>query len=78
MLKFGQQINLDVLDRMGTSKNVEELKEALKKQEAMQAAELNEWRRKMAAAQAELTEVCTPKTPQWVRWGQQGQDGCGL
>lgn len=57
---------------------MEELKEALKKQEAMQAAELNEWRRKMAAAQAELTEVCTPKTPQWVRWGQQGQDGCGL
>ena len=34
MLKFGQIIDLDVLDRLGTNKGSEDLKETLKKQEA--------------------------------------------
>eukprot|EP00899_Mesostigma_viride_P010867 jgi/Mesvir1/19782/Mv13079-RA.2 len=54
MLKFGQVINLDVLDRMGSNKGVEELKEALAKQEAEHAKEHREWQKRVEAATKEL------------------------
>ncbi len=43
MLKFGQIIDLEKLERMGVNKNAEELKEKLNKNENKYANELNEW-----------------------------------
>jgi len=43
MLKFGQIIDLEKLERMGVNKNAEELKEKLNKNENKYANELCEW-----------------------------------
>ena len=40
MLKFGQIIDLDLLDRIGESKGAEDLRESLQKQEAQHRKEL--------------------------------------
>eukprot|EP00976_Prorocentrum_cordatum_P071208 1180232-Prorocentrum_minimum.AAC.2 len=47
MLKFGQLIDLSVLDRMGSNKGADDLRESLKKQELQHAMELEEWNRKI-------------------------------
>jgi hypothetical protein len=62
MLKFGQLIDLSVLDRMGSNKGAEDLKEALKKQEVQHQLEIDEWNQKIEQAQLELTEVTKHNT----------------
>ncbi|KAK3285967.1 hypothetical protein CYMTET_6449 [Cymbomonas tetramitiformis] len=62
MLKFGQLIDLDVLDRMGTNRGAEDLKDALRKQEQQHAAELAEWNHKIEHARMELTELTKENT----------------
>jgi len=43
MLKFGQIIDLEKLERMGVNKNAEDLKEKLNKKENKYSIELNNW-----------------------------------
>jgi len=43
MLKFGQIIDLEKLERMGVNKNAEELKEKLNKNENKYSIELSNW-----------------------------------
>mmetsp|Transcript_31350 Transcript_31350/g.43492 ORF Transcript_31350/g.43492 Transcript_31350/m.43492 type:complete len:486 (+) Transcript_31350:207-1664(+) len=62
MLKFGQLIDLEVLDRMGANKGAEDLKDSLRRQENQHAQELQEWNHKIELAQAELTEVTKQNT----------------
>ena len=54
MLKFGQLIDLDVLDALGASHGAEELRAEVREQEAAFAAELAEWDKKIAARMDEL------------------------
>lgn len=56
MLKFGMLIDLDVLDRMGSNKGVEDLKESLRQQERAHAAELAEWTRKIEEARVSVVD----------------------
>ena len=62
MLKFGQIIDLDVLDRLGTNKGSEDLKETLKKQEAQQNRELKDWDRKIEVAVQRLASLTHENT----------------
>jgi len=62
MLKFGQLIDLEMLDRVGSNKGAEELKEQLAKQEAVFAAETKKWNAKLAQSQAELTNLTAENT----------------
>ena len=62
MLKFGQIIDLDVLDRLGTNKGSEDLKETLKKQEAQQNRELKDWDRKIEDSVQKLASLTHENT----------------
>jgi len=62
MLKFGQLIDLEMLDRMGSNKGAEELKEQLGKQEQAHAAEAGRWKGKISSAQNELTTLTADNT----------------
>mgnify|MGYP001188008898 CR=1 FL=1 len=62
MLKFGQIIDLDLLDRIGESKGAEDLRESLQKQEAQHRKELAEWDRKIDKAMQELAVVTQENT----------------
>jgi len=62
MLKFGQIIDLEKLERMGVNKNAEELKEKLNKNENKYANELNEWNKKVQMNKEQLTAVTIENT----------------
>eukprot|EP00798_Chlamydomonas_sp_ICE-L_P007462 gene7462-603_t len=62
MLKFGQVIDMDLLDRVGSTRGTEELREELKKQEAKYARELAECDRKIAARTDELMALTRENT----------------
>ncbi|MEM8709793.1 MAG: amidohydrolase family protein [Planctomycetota bacterium] len=62
MLKFGQLIDLDVLDRMGANKNAEDMKANLVRQEEAHAAELRQWDRRIEQANLELSRMTAENT----------------
>ncbi|ORX54869.1 WD40 repeat-like protein [Piromyces finnis] len=62
MLKFGQVIDLEKLERMGVNKNAEELKEKLNKNDNKYANELNEWHKKVQMNKEQLTAVTVENT----------------
>lgn len=62
MLKFGQVIDLDLLDKVGASKGTEDLKEQLKVQEQRYALELKEWDAKIDARTDELMVLTEDNT----------------
>uniref|UniRef100_A0A7S1SJP0 Cilia- and flagella-associated protein 44 n=1 Tax=Tetraselmis chuii TaxID=63592 RepID=A0A7S1SJP0_9CHLO len=62
MLKFGQEIDLELLDRIGTTRGAEELQEQLKQQEAAFAKELRQWDRKIEQAQDQMLALTSDNT----------------
>ncbi|KAL3160143.1 hypothetical protein ABBQ32_010912 [Trebouxia sp. C0010 RCD-2024] len=62
MLKFGQVIDLDILDKVGSGKGVEELRVQLKQQEAAHAHDLEEWDAQIRARNDELTRLTSENT----------------
>nr|A8J1V4.1 RecName: Full=Cilia- and flagella-associated protein 44 [Chlamydomonas reinhardtii] len=62
MLKFGQVIDLELLDRVSSSRGTEELREDLKKQELAYARELAEWDAKINARMDELVVLTRENT----------------
>jgi len=62
MLKFGQIINLDLLDTIGASRGTEELKEEIRKQEEAYTKELAEWDKKIAERTNELMALTAENT----------------
>ena len=57
MLKFGQEVDLDVLEKMGVNKTAEELREQLKQLEKKNAKELRAWQKQIDQAAGELAGV---------------------
>ena len=62
LLKFGQLIDLDLLDRMGVNRATEDLKENLKKQEAQFVQDLAEWNKKIDQAKKNLANLTRENT----------------
>jgi len=62
MLKFGQEIDLELLDRIGTTRGAEELQEQLKAQSATFAQELRQWDRKIEEAQEQMLALTADNT----------------
>uniref|UniRef100_A0A061QH80 Wd repeat-containing protein 52 n=2 Tax=Tetraselmis sp. GSL018 TaxID=582737 RepID=A0A061QH80_9CHLO len=62
MLKFGQEIDLELLDRLGTTRGAEELQEQLKTQEVSFAKELQEWDKKIEEAQDKMVSLTSENT----------------
>ncbi|KAL0027158.1 hypothetical protein WJX79_011044 [Trebouxia sp. C0005] len=62
MLKFGQIIDLDLLDKVGSAKGVEELRVQLKQQEAAHTQELAQWDAQIRARNDELTQLTSENT----------------
>ncbi|ORY52261.1 WD40 repeat-like protein, partial [Neocallimastix californiae] len=62
MLKFGQIIDLEKLERMGVNKNAEDLKEKLNKKENKYSIELNNWDKKVQMNKQQLTAVTIENT----------------
>ncbi|GLC74134.1 Cilia- and flagella-associated protein 44 [Pleodorina starrii] len=62
MLKFGQVIDLELLDKVSSSRGTEDLKEELRKQELQYARELAEWDAKIAARMDELVVLTRENT----------------
>jgi len=62
MLKFGQVIDLEVLERMSVNRTAEELKEKLKRQEAKNVAELDSWDLKVRQATDRLAAATRRNT----------------
>jgi hypothetical protein len=60
MLKFGQEVDLELLDALGSTNGAEEaLRAELARQEAAHAAELAAWDAKIAARTDELVRLHT-------------------
>jgi hypothetical protein len=62
MLKFGQVIDLEALDRVGASKGTEDLREQLKAQESAYVRELAEWDRRIDTRTDELAALTRENT----------------
>jgi len=62
MLKFGQEIDLEVLDRMGSNKGAEDLKEQLKQQEYEHGREVREWSRQIDQSKMDLSKLVAENT----------------
>ncbi|MEW5304835.1 MAG: hypothetical protein WDW36_007418 [Sanguina aurantia] len=62
MLKFGQVIDLELLDRVGSTQGTEELKEELREQEVRYARELTEWDARIAGRTDELMALTRHNT----------------
>lgn len=62
VLKFGQVIDLELLDKVGPAQGADDLKAQLKTQEDTFSAELTEWDRKIAARTEELASLTTENT----------------
>lgn len=62
MLKFGREIDLDLLDQMGPSPGADDLRAQLQSQEKRFVAELKEWDRKIALRTEELVALTEENT----------------
>lgn len=62
MLKFGREIDLSVLERMGPTPGADELQQQLQEQERSFQAELAEWDRKVAQRTEELVALTQENT----------------
>lgn len=62
MLKFGQMIDLDSLDKMTTSKSLEEIEGRIAVQEAANLTHVGRAKERVVAAQARLTQVTRENT----------------
>ena len=62
MLKFGREINMDLLDRLGPSPGADDLAAQLADQERRFAAELKDWDRKVAGRTEELVALTQENT----------------
>eukprot|EP00892_Ulva_mutabilis_P004793 jgi/Ulvmu1/2686/UM014_0142.1 len=62
MLKFGREIDLDLLDQMGPSPGADDLRAQLQSQQKRFVAELKEWDRKIAARTEELVALTEENT----------------
>ncbi len=60
MLKFGQEVDMELLDALGASRGTEELRAELARQEAQHAKELAEWDAKIAQRTDELVSKLSP------------------
>lgn len=67
MLKFGQEVDLEVLEKMSVDKQAEDLREQLKKLESKNTAELKAWQKKIEEAAAELAGVTKQNTEKLER-----------
>jgi len=67
MLKFGQEVDLDVLEKMGVNKTAEELREQLKQLEKKNAKELRAWQKQIDQAAGELAGVTKQNTEKLER-----------
>ena len=67
MLKFGQEVDLEVLEQMAVNKTAEDLKEQLKKLEQKNTAELKAWQKTIEEAAAELGAVTKQNTDKLER-----------
>lgn len=62
MLKFGREIDLDLLDKMGPTPGADDLRAQLRAQEKRFAAELKEWDRKISIRTEELVALTEENT----------------
>ena len=62
LLKFGQLIDLDLLDKMGVNKTTEDLKENLLGQEKQFIRDIAQWNKKIEQAKRELAEYTQENT----------------
>ncbi len=62
MLKFGQVIDLELLDKVSSSRGTEDLKEDMRRQEVAYARELAEWDTRIAARTDELVALTRENT----------------
>jgi chromosome segregation ATPase len=62
MLKFGREIDLAVLERMGPTPGADELQQQLLQQERSFRAELSDWDRKIAQRTEELVALTQENT----------------
>lgn len=62
MLKFGQIIDLDMLDRMGANRGAEDMKANLRRQEEAHAQELRQLDSRIKQANAELSRMTAENT----------------
>ena len=62
MLKFGREIDLDLLDQMGPTPGADDLRAQLQNQEKRFVAELKEWDRKIALRTEELVALTEENT----------------
>lgn len=67
MLKFGQEVDLEVLEKMSVNKTAEELKQQLKKLEGKNSRELKAWQVQIDEAAAELASVTKQNTEKLER-----------
>lgn len=62
MLKFGQIIDLNILEKVGVDEGAEDLKQKLKTLEASSVSKLDEWEEKLNEASDELSRVTSENT----------------
>ena len=62
MLKFGQLIDLEKLERLGINKAADELREKIQREENKRLADLEEWNIKTAALKEKLTDITKENT----------------
>lgn len=62
LLKFGQLIDLDLLDKMGVNKTTEDLKENLMRQEKQFIQDLAQWNKKIESAKRDLADLTQENT----------------
>jgi predicted RNA-binding protein with RPS1 domain len=67
ILKFGQEVDLDVIEGMSVNKTADELRAALKKLEARGERELAAWDQRLTQAAAELSRVTKANTEKLAR-----------
>ena len=62
MLKFGREIDLDLLEQMGPTPGADELRAQLREQEKRFVAELKEWDQKLSMRTEELVALTQENT----------------
>jgi len=67
LLKFGQEIDLDALERLTTNKQAEELRAQLKSQELAHIKEQKDWQRRVEEAGQELANITALNTEKLER-----------
>lgn len=62
LLKFGQTIDMELLDKIGSTRGAEDLRDQLRAQEAQYAKELAEWDARIEETAAQLTTLTSENT----------------